>query len=266
MLKSLVVGAVVVYLGLGAGLFALQRKLIYLPDRSTPERAEFGAHDMEEVSYETADGLVLRAWYKAPARDDRPVIVYFHGNAGHIGYRVGKVRPYLDAGYGVFLAGYRGYGGNTGEPSEAGLYADARAALDYLAAADDPAVFYGESLGTAVAVQMATERAVRAIVLESPFSSAVDIARQRFPVYPVGLMTRDRYDSAAKVGATTAPILVVHGKRDAIIPPRFGRRLIAAAPAGTTVRIIDAAGHNDLYYHGAADLILDFLNKLPVGD
>jgi len=266
MLKTVVIGAVVVYLGLGAGLFALQRKLIYMPDRSTPERAEFGAHDMDEVSYETADGLALRAWYKAPARDDRPVIVYFHGNAGHIGYRVGKVRPYLDAGYGVFLAGYRGYGGNAGEPTEAGLYADARAALDYLAAADDPAVFYGESLGGAVAIQMATERPVHAIVLESPFSSAVDIAGMRFPVYPATLMMKDRYDSAAKVGALTAPLLVIHGEQDAIIPPRYGRRLIDAAPAGTTVRIIDAAGHNDLYYHGAADLVLNFLNGLPAGD
>jgi fermentation-respiration switch protein FrsA (DUF1100 family) len=266
MLKTVVVGAVVVYLGLGAGLFALQRKLIYIPDRSTPERAEFGAQDMEEVSYETADGVVLRAWYKAPARDDRPVIVYFHGNAGHIGYRVGKVRPYLDAGYGVFLASYRGYGGNAGAPSEEGLYADARAALDYLAVADDPAVFYGESLGTAVAIQMATERNVHAIVLESPFSSAVDIARKQFPIYPVDLMTKDKYDSAAKVGAVTAPLLVVHGERDAIIPPRFGHRLIAAAPAGTTVRIIETAGHNDLYNHGAADVILEFLNALPAGD
>ncbi len=266
MLKSVVIGAVVVYLGLGAGLFALQRKMIYVPDRGTPERAEFGAEDMAEVSYETADGLTLRAWYKAPARDGFPVIVFFHGNAGHIGHRAGKVRPFLDAGYGVFLAGYRGYGGNDGAPTEAGLYADARAALDAVAAAQDgPPVLYGESLGSAVAVQMATERPARAVILEAPMSSAVDVARQRFPIYPVALLIKDHFDSAAKIGAVTAPLFVVHGERDTIVSVSLGRRLVEAAPAGTVAHFIDEAGHNDLYQFGAADLILDFLNGLPAG-
>jgi fermentation-respiration switch protein FrsA (DUF1100 family) len=264
MLKPIVGGALLVYAGVGGALLALQRKMIYFPSPNAPVRSEFGASDMTEVSYRTADGLELRSWYKAPSRPNRPVIVYFHGNAGHIGHRAEKVRPYLAAGYGVLLAEYRGYGGLPGSPTEEGLYADGRAALDYLARLDGPdlPVLYGESLGTAVAVQMAVERPSHAVVLEAPLTSAVDIARRRFPIYPAGVMLRDRYDSIAKIGRVTAPVLIVHGERDEIVPVEQGHRLLEAANKVKEGIFLPEAGHNDLYFFGADAQILDFLGRL----
>ncbi len=265
MLKSGVIIVVAIYFAAGAMLYVLQRKLIYLPDIDRPVRAEYGATDMSEITYRTADGVELRSWYRAPTENGRPVLVYFHGNAGHIGHRVDKVRPYLDAGYGVLLAEYRGYGGNDGSPTEAGLYDDARAALDFLDVRQDengPPILYGESLGSGVAVQMATERPVRALVLEAPFSSAVDMARRQFPIFPAGWLLRDRYDSVSKIGQVSAPILVLHGERDAVVPIDQGNRLLEATNPPREGVFIAEAGHNDLYQHGAADRVLDFLGTL----
>jgi Dipeptidyl aminopeptidases/acylaminoacyl-peptidases len=140
-------------------LWVLQRQLLFLPDRSTPQLATAGLPEMTDVRVRTADGLELLAWWHPPDAD-RPTVVYLHGNGGHIGYRGSRVRPFLDRGMGVLLVSYRGYGGNPGSPSEAGLLADGRAALEFLAAwgiAADRTVLYGESLGTTVAVRLAAE-------------------------------------------------------------------------------------------------------------
>ena len=251
-----------VYALAAGGAFAGQRRLMYYPDAERPTPALSGVPEMAEVSLETDDGLALLAWHRPPASAALPTLVYFHGNAGHIGMRAYKVRPYLDAGFGVLLTTWRGYSGNPGKPSEDGLYRDGRAALAYLQdarTAADSIVLYGESLGTGVAVHLAEERAPAAVVLEAPFSSIADVAQARLPLLPVKYFILDRFDSTSKIAQVAAPILIVHGARDGTIPLRFGKRLFDSAGEPKQMRIYPEARHNDLYEHGMSGLVIEFL-------
>lgn len=263
--KSLLFSIAVAYVIVAILLFVFQRNLLYFPDGVRPTPAAFGVADMRPVELHTADGIALLAWWKPPASPNSPVMVFFHGNAGHIGYRGHKVRPYLDRGWGVLLVAWRGYSGNGGAPSETGLYEDGRAALRYLAGegiSPSRLVLYGESLGSGVAVQMATEGPAAAVVLEAPFSSIAEVAQARFPVFPARLLLRDRFDSIGKIARIRAPLLVVHGKRDEVIPLRFGRRLFEAAVEPKAARFLDRAGHNDLYQHGGQNFVVQFVEKI----
>lgn len=253
-----------------AGLYLFQRHLLYHPSASQPDRAHAGVPDMTAVALTTDDGLTLVSWYAA-AHDGAPTLVYFHGNAGHIGHRGFKVRPYLDAGWGVMLVGYRGYGGNPGAPSEAGLYADARAALAFLDVQGVPAgrrLLYGESLGTGIAVRMAAEAAgvrtaaVGAVILEAPYTAISDVAAEHYPFVPARRMIRDRFDAASRIDAIGAPLLVVHGERDHVIPIHFGKTLFAAAAEPKLAHWIETAGHNDLHDHGLTQRVMAFVAGL----
>jgi hypothetical protein len=265
-LPQLLLTLAALYLVFAAGMAVFQRSLLYLPDRSVPTAAAAGVPDMTTVALRTEDGLDLAAWYR-PATAARPTLVYLHGNGGHIGYRGGRARPFLDDGYGVLLVEYRGYGGNPGRPSERGLYADGRAALAFLGAAGVPArnlVLYGESLGSGVAVRLAAERAeagrpVGAVVLEAPLSSATDIAAFHYPYLPVRWLLLDRFDAVSAVGAIAAPLLIIHGDADGVVPVRFGRRLFDAAAEPKEGRWISTAGHEDLHRFGLAGMVDDFL-------
>lgn len=260
----LLAGGALLYLALLGALFGGQRRLIYLPDTVTPDPAQAGVPEMRPVRLSTGDGLSLLAWYRPALDPEGATLVYFHGNAGHIGMRGAKVKPYLEAGYGVLLPSFRGYSGNPGRPSEEGLYRDARAALDYLEAAGVEAeriVLYGESLGSGVAVEMAARKPAAALVLEAPFTSIPDVAAYRFPFMPVRYLVHDRFDSQAKIARVSAPVLIVHGERDATVPARFGRKLFAAASEPKEIRLIPKGGHNDLYDHGMAEIVLDFLAR-----
>ena len=255
--------AVVGYALLTGGLFLGQRRLLYLPDRTPPDLALARLHGMAPAELATDDGLSLLAWY-APARGPgKATLVYFHGNAGHIGHRAGKVRPYLDAGHGVLLVSWRGYGGNDGSPTEDGLYRDGRAAfafLDGLGVAPETTVAYGESLGSGVAVQMARERRVGGVVLESPYTSIASLAAHHYWYLPAVWLVRDRFDSLSKIGGIDAPLLVLHGERDRVVPVGFGRALFAAAREPKTWRGLAQAGH-DLYGPDAAEAVLAFLSE-----
>lgn len=255
------------YLLFTLGLFVFQRSMLYFPDTSVPELEASGIGDMEAVMLKTSDGLGLLSWYRRAA-PGRPTMVYFHGNAGNIESRGFKVRPYLESGLGLLLVGYRGYGGNPGKPSEEGLYRDGRAALAFLAADGVPAdhwVLYGESLGTGIAVQLASERAgespVGALVLEAAYTSIAEVAGHHYPFVPAGLLIRDRFDSAAKIARVGAPVFVFHGERDRTIPIRFGKGLFEAAVEPKESLWLKGASHNDLYEYGASRAVLDFLGR-----
>ncbi|MBC6438984.1 MAG: alpha/beta hydrolase [Rhodospirillales bacterium] len=245
-----------------AGLIAVQRSLIYQSGREAPEIERSAIPGFREVTVTTADGLDLIAWYLG-ASDGKPVIVMFHGNAGHIGHRTGKLAALAEAGHGLFLMEYRGYGGNPGKPDEDGLYADGRAALDWLAAegiAGDGIVVYGESLGTGVAVAMAAEHDIAALVLEAPFDSLASVAGHHYWFVPfAGHAVFDRYASDEKIAGIGAPVLMMHGTKDPTIPLKFAEALHEAAVEPRELWIAPEAGHNDLYDHGAAEVVLDFL-------
>ena len=257
---------VVVYVVFVTALYVFQRNIMYFPNTSVPSPVHSGVPEMQPVTLETEDGLNLLAWYRAV--EGQPVVVYFHGNAGNIGARGFKVRPYLDAGFGVLLVSYRGYGGNRGSPTEEGLYADGRAALDFLKAqgvAPGRTVLYGESLGTGVAVQLASELApenpVAALVLEAPLTSMGDVAAHHYPVVPARWLVKDRFDSAAKIGGVKTPVLIIHGDRDRTIPVKFGKMLFEAAVEPKEGRWLEGGDHNDLYDFGAAQIVVEFLQR-----
>jgi hypothetical protein len=263
-LLSLLGGAASVYAAVVGGLFLGQRRLLYHPNRTRPRLADLTALGVREVALPTKDRLTLASWYLPPP-ETQPVIAYFHGNGGHIGYRAERLRRFAAAGCGVLLAEYRGYGGNRGQPAETGLYADGEAALDFLAGAGIDAgriVLWGESLGSGVAVYLAARRRVAALVLEAPFTSVAAAARHHYRFVPAAaLLVRDRFDSLSRIGRVTAPLLVLHGERDRIVPASHGRALLAAATAPKEGWFCPAGGHKDLIQFGALDTALDFIER-----
>ncbi len=243
---------------------AFQRSLTYFPDTTRPTPADSEVPEFAPVTLETGDGLSLLAWYAPPRAAGTPSLIYFHGNAGHIGMRGFKVRAYLNAGLGVLLTTWRGYSGNPGTPTEDGLYADGRAARAFLrtrGCGDAQQILYGESLGTGVAVHLARESSPAALVLEAPYSSVVDIASGRFPLLPVSPLIADRFDSAAKIGKVAAPLLIVHGERDRTIPVRLARKLYRRAREPKEGVFIPEADHADLPDFGLPTYVLEFLAR-----
>ena len=238
-------------------LWLFQRRLLYFPTPGPVPPAASVLPGAEDVTFETTDGLRLAGWFVPATPGDpadrvgraRPAVLVCNGNGGDRSMRAPLAAALARMGLAVLLFDYRGYGGNPGHPTEEGLAADARAALGYLAGRPevDPerVIYFGESLGAAVALRLATERPPAALVLRSPFASLAEVGRRHYPVLPVSLLLRDRYDSAALAGRLDAPLLVVAGGRDQIVPASHSRRLFDAAPQPKRLVVLDGAGHND---------------------
>ncbi|MGH2816524.1 MAG: alpha/beta hydrolase [Actinomycetota bacterium] len=256
-------------------LWLFQRRLLYFPTPGPVPPAASVLPGAEDVTFETADGLRLAGWFvPAPPGDRagraRPAVLVCNGNGGDRSMRAPLAAALSRMGLAVLLFDYRGYGGNPGHPTEEGLAADARAALGYLAGRPevDPerVVYFGESLGAAVALRLATERPPAALVLRSPFASLAEVGRRHYPVLPVSLLLRDRYDSAALAGRLDTPLLVVAGGRDQIVPASHSRRLFAAAPQPKRLVVIGGADHNDLDLLAGprlVDELRSFLGSVP---
>jgi uncharacterized protein len=270
-----VLAAVVVLLAAVGLLWSQQRRLIYLPaPRAVPPAATVlpGA---EEVSFPTEDGLRLDGWFVPAAATSRgkgrgPAVLVCNGNGGNRSLRAPLAAALARAGLAVLLFDYRGYAANPGRPTEPGLAADARAAVAYLAAQPevDPArlVYFGESLGAAVALRLAVERPPAALVLRSPFGSLAEVGRRHYPWLPVSLLLADRYDAAGRAGRLAAPLLVVAGGRDRIVPPAHSRRLFEAAPEPKRFVLLPGADHNDLDLLAGPRLLAEvmaFLRGVP---
>ena len=246
MIKQLLLYIVLFAALVMAFVYFYQRNMIYFPTKGPLKRELFDANDFENVRLKTADQLSLTAWYKKAA-EGFPTIIYFHGNAGHIGYRVPLVRPYIKKGYGVFLLEYRGYGDNFGKPTEVGLYRDARAAVVYLQhqnISTKDMIFFGESLGTGVATQMATEFDNCALILQAPFQSLPKVAKHHYPW--IILKPWDRFDTQDKITHINSPLLILHGEQDAVVPFEQGLALFESASNLKTMRSFPNAGHNDV--------------------
>src|SRR5262245_37615912 len=264
-LKAVLLAPVAVYAAGIAALWAFQRDLMYFTGsepRVAPSYYEM-LDGVQEVSFTTADGLDLTAWY-TPAPPDRPTVVIFHGNHGSLRGERYRLKHFKDAQMGVLLLAYRGYSGNAGAPNEQGLYADARASLDWLeenGVASSSIVLYGHSLGSGVATKMAAEREVGAVVLECPYTSTVDVAAWRFPVVPVTWLMEDRFESLSRIRMITEPLLVMHGDSDTVIPQRLGRALFDAANEPKQGFWPHGVGHNDVFDSGGFETALDFIRR-----
>jgi fermentation-respiration switch protein FrsA (DUF1100 family) len=231
-------------------LWVFQRRLIYVPSPGPVPPAASVLPGASDVSLRTADGLPLQGWFVPVSGRWAPAVLVCNGNGGDRAMRAALAAALSRLGLAVLLFDYRGYGSNPGAPSEEGLAADARAALAYLAGRPDVdpgrIVYFGESLGAAVALRLAIERPPAALVLRSPFASLAEVGRHHYPFLPVSLLLRDRYDSAALAGRLAAPLLVGAGGHDRIVPVDHTRRLFAAAPQPKRLVVLDGADHNDL--------------------
>lgn len=252
---SLLLGLAVALLTVTASMLVFERRLIYFPDRALPLTPDALGIRFEPARLRAEDGVGLDAWH-LPIEGARFTILVCNGNAGNMAYRLDRARLIqAELGAGVLLFDYRGYGHSEGRPDEAGTYRDARAAYRFLVEAKglvpDAVVLFGESLGAAIATELALERPAAGLILESPFTSIPDMARAAYPFLPpVGALIRTRYETLAKVPRLRMPVLVLHGERDEIVPLAQGRRVYEAAPQPKRFFGIAGAGHNDTYLVG----------------
>lgn len=266
LLRFAVLGLLVVAAFYGAAvayLFLNQHNMQYFPDPSEQVIDPQGP-PIQRVTIRTADGETLVGWY-LPPEEDYPVFLYFNGNGLGLAAYEGRWREIANGGAGFLAIGWRGYSGSTGRPSEAGLRQDAEAAYAWLTARHPPQaiVIHGYSLGSGLAVWLASQRPAKAVILEAPFTSALDMARERVPWAPVGLLLRDRYMSRERIGQLRMPLLIAHGDHDALIPIAHGRALYALAPQPKRFVEMRGSDHASMTADGLYPHIWDFLIDLP---
>lgn len=263
----LALGGAALILALGAGLWAFQDHLIYFPDPAPPPSPlSLGLSRVEERRLTTQDGLELLSWRLREAAPGAPVILYLHGNGGSLLHRARRVQRFEQQGWGALFVQWRGYGGNPGRPDEAGLALDAAAGLHALRAEGvSPAriVIWGESLGTGLAIRLGAEQPgeIAALVLESPYTSLLALAGLHYPILPSGLLLRDTFDSAARIGAVRAPMLMLIGGADTLIPPAMSRDLASRATAPLEIWEAPGADHNEIGEAGGVTAAAAFLRR-----
>src|SRR5216684_809597 len=271
-LKWILLLALVGWGGIVALAYLAQRSLMYFPEKVRTPPAAAGLPEAEEIFLQTADGEKVIAWH-VPPRGDKPLVLYFHGNGGALSWRADRFRALIADGTGLVALSYRGYGGSSGSPSEAGLVRDGEAVYEFAAARYQTArlALWGESLGTGVAVALAATRPVAAIILDAPFTSAAAVGAAHYPFLPVRWLIKDPFYSDRRILDVRAPVLVLHGARDDVIPIAFGEQLFALIPGPKQFVRFAAAGHNDLDQYGAMQAVREFLAKTfaetrPVSD
>ncbi len=230
------------YLAIGAYLYAEQRHLVFLPSgiplTDPPAGSGFASLDVVEPSLGT-----LTDWWIPPASSALPTIVFFHGNGSDRRDFLAQGESFHRSGWGVVLASYRGYSGNPGSPTEAGLMDDARATLATVAPRVGPIIVWGHSLGSGVAVRMASEGRAGAVVLEAPYTSLTDVAAAQYPYVPVRWLLLDRFDSQSLIAKIRVPVLIFHSTDDPVIPFRMGRALADELGGRATLVQMNGLGH-----------------------
>lgn len=239
-LAAALYGSLVLYMAV------FQRQLMYHPARADADPALYGLPH-QDIFIDSDDGTRLQLWYHE-ARPGMATVIYFHGNAGHLGNRADLLGALIDTGLGVAAISYRGYGKSHGSPHEQGIYADARAAIRWVLSRGIPMTdiaFFGESLGTGVAIKMAGEFAPRALFLEAPYTSVAGRAAEIYWYMPVRLLIRDRFDSLAHIRQVRAPLTIFHGRLDPVIPLHHAERLYEAASEPKRFLVFDDVGHTE---------------------
>ncbi len=238
---------VMLYVALLALMFVFQRKLLYFPTPVSEYQLANSA-PYTTLDIRTDDGLNLRSW-QSMGEPEKKTFVFFHGNAGNAADRMPMMEVLLKTGHSVVLAEYRGYGGNPGKPSEDKLMMDGRLLMDEIikqGVKSRDIILMGRSLGTGIATFLATEYDVAALVLISPYSSLPEVAAEHYPLFPVSLLMRDRFDNVKKIGKTTAALLIFHGEVDRTIPLPHGLKVYDAAKGNKEFIRLPGRGHNDL--------------------
>jgi fermentation-respiration switch protein FrsA (DUF1100 family) len=263
---KLVLGAAVIYAAIALAAYLGQRRLMYFPDTVRVPPAEAGLASVEERVLKTPDGERVIAWYGRALRG-QPTLLYFHGNGGSLEDRAPRIARFMAEGWGVYMMTYRGYGGSSGSPTEANNVADARlahAALVREGVSPRSIVAYGESLGSGIAVRIAAELPLAGLVLDAPFTSAVDLGARAYPFLPVRLLLIDRYETTRHIAGVKVPLLILHGERDTVVPVAMGREVARLANEPKRLVIFPNGYHSDLYVNGndAIDAVRAFIRSL----
>jgi fermentation-respiration switch protein FrsA (DUF1100 family) len=251
-LAKLALAALAVYALIVLAAYLGQRKLMYFPDPARVAPASAGLGEVEERTLATPDGARVVVWY-GRARPGQPTLLYFHGNGGGLADRAPRFRRFMAEGWGVYMMSYRGYSGSSGAPSERANVADARLAYGALLLEGVDArtvILYGESLGSGVATRIAAERPVGGLILEAPYTSAIAVGNHAYPFLPVRFLLVDRYETDRYIGQVRAPLLIVHGERDRVVPVAMGRELARMAHEPKRLVVLPRAGHADIYVDG----------------
>jgi hypothetical protein len=240
--------------------------MLYKPSQQLSLPKNYGMYQTELVKLTTSDGKTILSWY-TPPKNGNPIMLYFHGNAGNLSHRSEKLKTFIKNtnGYGQLAVSWRGYGGSEGEPTEQGLYNDARAAIEFLLKKGhsiNNIFIYGESLGTGVAIQMATEYDIKAVILEAPYTSVENRAAELYPYVPVRFIIKDRFRTIDKIKSVNAPILIFHGYLDKVMPISHGTKILEAANEPKEARFYENVGHTDFNLDEISKLTYEFVENI----
>lgn len=256
-----IISAFFIYLVFGLIIFLFQRKILFNISGKPNKPEDYELSNIKELKIKTSDGVDLLAWYSKP-NINQPMLVYFHGNSFDIGERAYRIKRYINNGWGVLLLAWRGYSGNLGKPTERNLYIDGETAIkwiiDNLNYDYENLIIYGESLGCAVAVELGTRYKFKSIILEAPFTSAPDIARKRYKIYPVKYLVLDKFDNYSKIDKILSPVLIISGTKDEVIPHSHSKKLFLKANNPKKNLFIDEAMHNNLYDFNIDKEVIEF--------
>jgi len=228
---SIITFILLIYLSVLVYLFFFQRNLLYLPNENNYSGDKIKV-DIEEVQIKTSDNINLLGWFHKKDLNKFKTIVYFHGNAGKLENRIHKLNHFKDMDINFLIISWRGFSENSGKPTEQGLYKDGKSAIDWLknmGLDDKDIILYGESLGTGIAIEIAQNKNFAGLILETPFTSMIDAAKNVYPYIPVGLLLKDRYENDKKIKNINIPLLVMHGEEDQIIPYKMGKKIYEIA-------------------------------------
>ena len=261
---ALLVLVVVLYLGGMAALYVLQRTFQYEPEGRLLALSETTLSKASLVTIPTADNSTVTGWYAPPAAG-KPVIVYYRGNSGSFAAEHVRFETFVAAGYGFLAFDYRGFPGSPGEITQDHILADALAAFDWARAKGFPLVIWGRSLGSGPATYVASQREADALLLETPFDSAVAVARDRYWFFPVGWLMHDQFPVDQWIGSVSGPVFVAHGTADTTIGVQHGKRVYDLAPHKAGIWIVEGAGHSDLWKAGVWDQARPFFEAAETG-
>ena len=245
-------------------IYLFQRNLLYHPSDNSYQRDEIN-FDYKEIFIQNKKGIKLKAWLHEKDLVNKKTIIFFHGNAGNLRNRNYKLNELSKFDVNFLIVAYRGFSGNQGKPSELGLYEDARSTLDWLkikGVKEKNLILYGESLGTAVAIETAQNKDLAGIILESPFTSMVELAQKYYPVLPVKFLLKDKYETIKKLPNINSPLLVLHGKLDNIVPFSMGKKLFEKANEPKFKYFIDDDDHMLRYDQKLLNEIKKFISNI----
>ena len=221
---------ILIYFVITVVVYFFQRKLLYHP--FSPQITGKGLiHNFETINFKTSDNFELKGWFHLK-NSNKKTILFLHGNAGNLDNRIDKLNSLGSMDINFLIISWRGYSGNPGNPSEAGLYKDALGGIEWLnkkGISNDRIILYGESLGTAITTEVAQNENFAGIILEAPFTSMVDMGQKIYPIFPVKFLLKDKYESKNKIKNIKSPILVLHGRKDKIVPFYMGEKIFEMA-------------------------------------